>query len=553
MSRFTICCCLVLYLSGMQGQNYVPNSSFENGNDNSSSSYNAGLEDLDNWQNFGTSDWYKNFDVAPLATGGVAPGANTGVRFIGFGPCEGAQVKLNSIPPSYSSHFYVTTSFYYQTRQNVETSINYYLLEKKADGITNCFDDKDFSNGVGGEVNVAFGSDNSWKLYQEDLTSTLNVVKRDKFNWFAIKGEHIFGVHSANEYLYIDDVTVKFTDYCSHPCAGNKVGSILGHYSVEDNGTINEIYDENVGNAIRTWSTTKEIALVSLKNANWVKLTIVNRWGEFDEFEWFDPNGLTNSKYTNSFQSSSLQSFINNRSDLFTVVWTGKLNGEEYEDENVYTITLETSNCNDYKSYSWAHTQFGRDNHPEPSYPKTAFLEPNCCKPGDKIYTSIVPWTMDQYQGSIIFNTDAQFTSNKVYVGEAGVSIEMGPNTTFAPTESGYIDLSIQGLCAQGSALLKMQGTDKGATLETWSLNSESGEIEVYPNPVQHELNLKVREKRIEKVVVTSLSGSKIMSTVFTKGESNVVMDVSTLEKGVYLLRIELKDNSYEYHKVIKQ
>jgi hypothetical protein len=93
-----------------KAQNLVPNSSFETPKQpNVYASSASKLELLAHWKEFNSSDWfYKGYfegryDVSGNTNGQSGPGtliAHSGNGYIGFGSCEGAQVKLiNKIIP----------------------------------------------------------------------------------------------------------------------------------------------------------------------------------------------------------------------------------------------------------------------------------------------------------------------------------------------------------------------------------------------------------------------------------------------------------------------
>jgi hypothetical protein len=75
--------------------------------------------------------------------------------------------------------------------------------------------------------------------------------------------------------------------------------------------------------------------------------------------------------------------------------------------------------------------------------------------------------------------------------------------------------------------------------------NKEMSSVFVYPNPVREYLTISGTEKN-EKISLLDMNGT-ILRTVFSK-ESSTEIDVSSLQKGVYLLQV-----GYKTIKFIKQ
>lgn len=74
----------------------------------------------------------------------------------------------------------------------------------------------------------------------------------------------------------------------------------------------------------------------------------------------------------------------------------------------------------------------------------------------------------------------------------------------------------------------------------------ETQNLKLYPNPVPNILT--ISKETIEKVTITDLTGKK----VFTQNNSNKI-DISDLQKGIYLVTIETNDGKIETQKIIKE
>ena len=71
-------------------------------------------------------------------------------------------------------------------------------------------------------------------------------------------------------------------------------------------------------------------------------------------------------------------------------------------------------------------------------------------------------------------------------------------------------------------------------------------EAEIYPNPVQNVLNINV-DNAIKSVEVFTLQGQKVLNST-----SNQV-DMSSLNSGIYLVKITDENNSIATKKVVKR
>lgn len=71
-------------------------------------------------------------------------------------------------------------------------------------------------------------------------------------------------------------------------------------------------------------------------------------------------------------------------------------------------------------------------------------------------------------------------------------------------------------------------------------------DLTIYPNPVQHELNIKTT-KKINQIEIYSLTGQKILTSTKTN------IEVSKLSKGIYILKVITDDGQQLTQKFIKK
>lgn len=83
--------------------------------------------------------------------------------------------------------------------------------------------------------------------------------------------------------------------------------------------------------------------------------------------------------------------------------------------------------------------------------------------------------------------------------------------------------------------------------LSTIDLEGKKPEISIYPNPSSDFINLNSTEA-VKKVVITSMDGRTVLTL-----ENSRLIDVSSLPKGTYLLRGELKNGTSISRKIIKK
>ena len=127
------------------------------------------------------------------------------------------------------------------------------------------------------------------------------------------------------------------------------------------------------------------------------------------------------------------------------------------------------------------------------------------------------------------------------------------------------LTLSERGL---GSSLIELEASDGRATAKTdfnvtvEPLDSEEilnvstpnkTELVVYPNPTSGHITIHVDFEEFPKVVVYDLNGKSFYPSVERGRVKEIIIDVTSLQKGIYLLKMELKSNDLRSQLFIKK
>jgi len=83
-------------------------------------------------------------------------------------------------------------------------------------------------------------------------------------------------------------------------------------------------------------------------------------------------------------------------------------------------------------------------------------------------------------------------------------------------------------------------------TLATGEVSASKTKTSIYPNPTKGELNIKT-DKKIKTSTVLDVSGRTVLSSTTQK------VDLSSLPKGAYLVKVEFADGTTSTEKVIKE
>lgn len=76
-----------------------------------------------------------------------------------------------------------------------------------------------------------------------------------------------------------------------------------------------------------------------------------------------------------------------------------------------------------------------------------------------------------------------------------------------------------------------------------------NGQIQIHPLPIRDKVNISAGGKKIKKVMVTALNGMVVASS--SKESKTVVLDMGSAAAGVYIIRIQTEDGTYN-RKVLK-
>lgn len=314
---------MVSFLTFSQA-NLVPNPSFEEKDWNifpNKPDGPAQLEKCNDWKNFETSDWYSSapgfyngkFISESTSNTGDPMSAHSGTHYIGFGPCEGAQVKLNSKIGKYQ---FVQVAFWFSPFKRMDTKINIYLLPDKAgnNALNDCYNPNitfEFHDVI--DINSS-GPDSihhpgQWYQY---ISKPFLITEGD-YEWIAIKGDNHEGALNNVEYMYVDDVQVVSTELCDHICLPDLPDITYG-----------SLQNTMIGNTLFRFN-------LLIKDAMGVEFIVFSTEGqEMYNYDCFDPNGLKNDGY-----------------DDFLLEWNGNDNWGDNMPEDAYTYYIRMWNCHD--------------------------------------------------------------------------------------------------------------------------------------------------------------------------------------------------------------
>lgn len=327
--------------------------------------------------------------------------------FKGFGQVgvydyELFQQKLSIFPlinQMYSISFNYFNSSYSNDGQPLQTNsnsiINVYLAKKEVkyideadpDGRANCTDEyRNWKNPIGQKLHkiisvpLSSAPRDEWLFIEGGF-----VVPENGFEYIVVEvvyddDNYPNGFVCSRSYVLFDEFKMK--PFCSHPCAPD-FGNVLSHNT--DNNTFEDVFfagDDMIFNDLITNTT---FSLINLRDVNYVKIITSNRWGATEEKSFFDPNGLTNDKwYINPInQSTNTAQFVAGRSDLFSVLWNGRINGIAYPQTEVFVVRVIAQNCTDFIDKTYNVTVQGNMNIIEPFY--LGDNEISCCLSGNII------------------------------------------------------------------------------------------------------------------------------------------------------------------------
>ena len=143
----------------------------------------------------------------------------------------------------------------------------------------------------------------------------------------------------------------------------------------------------------------------------------------------------------------------------------------------------------------------------------------------------------------------------------------IGPGDSFTLISSNFLDIDVKAYSSfwvndinTDGNLDLFVGQDLGGifhfeadSTNDLSVPSTNGTslIAIYPNPTSTELTIVLNSSKGENYTITDLSGKHLMQGKL--GSSKTKLDVSTLPKGFYTVRIVLSGGTIHYKKIIKQ
>jgi len=147
------------------------------------------------------------------------------------------------------------------------------------------------------------------------------------------------------------------------------------------------------------------------------------------------------------------------------------------------------------------------------------------------------------------------------------IDANIGPGDSFTLISSSFLDIDVKAYSSfwvndinSDGNLDLFVGQDLGGVFhfEADSTNDLSVQskhltslIAIYPNPTRNELTIVLNSSKGENYTITDLSGKHLIQGELDSSKTK--LDVSTLPKGFYTVRIVLSDGTIHYKKIIKQ
>lgn len=573
-----------LCFSTMFAQSVLPNSSFESGSDGSPGSFNSGLTDLDDWKNFGTSDWIHSGDNA-TGTGSWStfPAANSGNAYIGYGACEGAQVEIDYPSTNNDGYYLLKPSFYYRPVNSFYANeINLFLLEDEYSGGLVCESFENFDIGYEITEEVPNPDPTQWTQFQTNYAFLTG--NEDKPTHLAFRGLAESGAYGADNYMLIDDVVLEAIDPCSLAC-GSDDGAITSMVQ-DQNG--NPIYYNDPIDGLH-WNpvsgTTPKVtcygdywSLITLVDANWVKLTVQDRWGNAAIYEYFDPTGLHDANYQASSLPTPYQNWPSNApSNHFTVFWDGIINGG-YAGVDTYIAKIESSNCIDKligQSAIYFEIVIVDDKTYEatPIYNVPQIIDVTTCDgvnsgrfcepteiteiPAQQQQTGV-----GEYGNTIIFDLTSQWDIEGRNFAIASEYIEIQGSMDIVPNveEPGHLDLLINsqiscpegknGLTSNTSSEADNFGFKRSHRDNLIVTDNNVNDVIAFPNPVRSGNQLTINSDKIQSAELITTQGQVLYrySTFEIHNEnSQTKLLIPDNVQGMIILKLQDDEEVYTY------
>jgi hypothetical protein len=116
--------------------------------------------------------------------------------------------------------------------------------------------------------------------------------------------------------------------------------------------------------------------------------------------------------------------------------------------------------------------------------------------------------------------------------------------------KTGTVKISAKVVDKQGFSAKSAIVEVKASPVTGFSGLQRNPAIDIYPNPVTDFLHVKAPD-RLNRISVYSLTGSR---KIFKNSEgSSIMLDLSELEQGIYLVKVEMEDGSGKLEKIVKK
>jgi len=524
---------LILKMGVYMSQNLVPNGSFEelDALHPNSPTTDAQISHAKNWKNFNTADLISDEDDKFHQTAaGQKQLAHTGHNFAGFGPCEGAQIKLEEQVPEMS---WVTISFWFSPKSSEDSEINVYLMTDQAgdNSLDNCYAPsmdyvKKFTMNIEASIANSAPKHIPGKWYQ--YKSEPFLVGHETIKWLAFKGINDGGALGDPRYLFIDDIELTVRPFCYNMCKN----SDSVHFVVQP-------APHMIGNTAGNFFTT-------IKGASQVEFFVWNTWGEL-------------AFYTHSYDANTLvdEPIGGQIFDDFAIVWNGhsNLTGGDFNVGTVYNYRIIARSCADASPLYHDGSIFlvGIYLPPAVHYEPThiSYLE-ECCD-DNRIY-----------QNKTFLENDRTDVIDYILAGENVTGGTIGEvivstNTEVSFYAGNYIQIEPGFIVEQGGVFIgEIEPCGHSYSYRSGATDSSTNDIDlrrnftnypdsliaknqlmVYPNPTKSGL-VNVDGLVYNSVVtILDLFGRIIYSeNVY---DTKIILDISSETDGIYILNI--RDN----------
>lgn len=257
---------------------------------------------------------------------------------------------------------------------------------------------------------------------------------------------------------------------------------------------------------------------------------------------------------------------------------------EDFNQDNIHSLEFIVVNNDDNKTWDTAWTNvFGPgafmnfSGYSPRSYQKDELITPNfditntdsLTLSFDLSYLFLAPQLNDSLH--ILASFDCGLTWNDTVYSKGQVDLNTSSKTPVAnwlPTEisdwrreeidltrfAGYDHIMLKWVATNGKGnnlYMDNINIERTPLISSISSLTEQPRVEFFPNPVRNEFTIKNRSDEGIAVSFIDLSGKPIGEQKTLPSKSTITLNVSSLNTGIYLLRIE-GDKAREFHRLIK-